>query len=332
MIALSNKDFKKALSESKKISNHLSDNPSLDLLLKSEIFKLEKKYDQLNAVYEQMLKKKNTETLGLTGMMEHYLRAQDYHHAFIYGQKLFYKNPFIEKVYDTLLNIITKTNNWHQLIQITETAYNKKIISKKIYKENKSIAFFEIAKIKRDSNIEESIKLISKALNFRANFPPYIIFYVEMLIEQKKFKIAKNLIKQSWIKFPYTHYFFVLEKLCTSSNEELLEVVKFVIGKTSNDEESSLLLIEVLIKKKKWDHARNIIKNLLDVRPKKNVCLLMALIEEGDTNNIQKTNSWKLRAENGEPGKAWICSSTLEPQVHWTTLANSGYFNSLEWK
>ena len=62
-----------------------------------------------------MLKNKNTENLALRGLMEQYLRAQDYHHAFIYGEKLFNKNPFIEKIYDTLINIIAKTNNWQQL-------------------------------------------------------------------------------------------------------------------------------------------------------------------------------------------------------------------------
>jgi len=148
MIALANKDYKRAILESKKISNHLDDNPSLALLLKSEIFKVEKKYDELSVVYENMSKNKHTENLGYRGMMEQYLRAQDYHHAFIYGERLFNNNPFIEKIYDTLVSIIAKTNNWQQLLIISDRAFSKKIIDKKIYEENKSIRFFEIAKIK----------------------------------------------------------------------------------------------------------------------------------------------------------------------------------------
>ena len=147
MIALANKDYKRAILESKKISNHLDDNPSLALLLKSEIFKVEKKYDELSVVYENMSKNKHTENLGYRGMMEQYLRAQDYHHAFIYGERLFNNNPFIEKIYDTLVSIIAKTNNWQQLLIISDRAFSKKIIDKKVYEENKSIGFFEIAKI-----------------------------------------------------------------------------------------------------------------------------------------------------------------------------------------
>ena len=196
MISLANKDYKGAILESKKIPKYLDDSPALSLLLKSEIFKIEKKYDQLLSIYEEMLKSKNTENLGLRGMMEGYLRSEDYHHAFIYGFKLFNNNPFIEKIYDTLVNIISKTNNWNQLIEITDRAYQKKIISKNSFQENKSIAFYEIAKIKKYSDTKESIKLIDGALNLRKNFPPYVELYIELLIEQKNFKTAKKIYQK----------------------------------------------------------------------------------------------------------------------------------------
>ena len=206
MIALANKDYKRAILESKKISNHLDDNPSLALLLKSEIFKVEKKYDELSLVYEDMSKNKHTENLGYRGMMEQYLRAQDYHHAFIYGERLFNNNPFIEKIYDTLVSIIAKTNNWQQLLIISDRAFSKKIIDKKVYEENKSIGFFEIAKIKQLSEIEESLKYMQKALKFRKNFPPYIKLYINLLIQNKNYNLAKKSIKKSWNELPHAEY------------------------------------------------------------------------------------------------------------------------------
>ena len=195
MIAIANKDYKKALTESKKMSNHLDDNPSLSLLLKSEVFKIEKRYDQLSLIYEKMIKKKNTENLGDRGMMEQYLRSQDYHHAFIHGESLFNNNPYVEKIYDTLVGIIAKTNNWQQLLTITDRAFSKKIIDKKIYQDNKSIGFYEIAKIKMMSDYKEATKLILRALNLKSNFPPYIKIYMQILISNNQMNQAKKLIK-----------------------------------------------------------------------------------------------------------------------------------------
>ena len=332
MIALANKDYKRAILESKKISNHLDDNPSLALLLKSEIFKVEKKYDELSVVYEDMSKNKHTKNLGYRGMMEQYLRAQDYHHAFIYGERLFNNNPFIEKIYDTLVSIIAKTNNWQQLLIISDRAFSKKIIDKKVYEENKSIGFFEIAKIKQLSEIEESLKYMQKAIKLRKNFPPYIKLYINLLIQNKNYNLAKKSIKKAWNELPHAEYKESILSLAAHLEIEMSELVKYIAGTSYKNEESIILMVEALIESKKWDDARNQIKDLLDVRPKKEVCLLMAKIEEGDSSDVQKINAWTQRAKDGAANNIWICTISKKSQQTWSSVSEAGYFNSLEWR
>ena len=332
MIALANKDYKRAILESKKISNHLDDNPSLALLLKSEIFKVEKKYDELSVVYEDMSKNKHTENLGYRGMMEQYLRVQDYHHAFIYGERLFNNNPFIEKIYDTLVSIIAKTNNWQQLLIISDRAFSKKIIDKKVYEENKSIGFFEIAKIKQLSEIEESLKYMQKALKLRKNFPPYIKLYINLLIQNKNYNLAKKSIKKAWNELPHAEYKESILSLAAHLEIEMLELVEYIAGTSYKNEESIILMVEAFVESKKWDDARNQIKDLLDVRPKKEVCLLMAKIEEGDSNDVQKINAWTQRAKDGAANNIWICTISKKSQQTWSSVSEAGYFNSLEWR
>ena len=332
IIALANKDYKRAILESKKISNHLDDNPSLVLLLKSEIFKVEKKYDELSVVYENMSKNKHTENLGYRGMMEQYLRSQDYHHAFIYGERLFNNNPFIEKIYDTLVSIIAKTNNWQQLLIISDRAFSKKIIDKKVYEENKSIGFFEIAKIKQLSEIEESLKYMQKALKFRKNFPPYIKLYINLLIQNKNYNLAKKSIKKAWNELPNAEYKESILSLAAHLEIEMSELVKYIAGASYKNEESIILMVEAFVESKKWDDARNQIKDLLDVRPKKEVCLLMAKIEEGDSGDVQKINAWTQRAKDGAANNIWICTISKKSQQTWSSVSEAGYFNSLEWR
>ena len=332
MIALANKDYKRAILESKKISNHLDDNPSLALLLKSEIFKVEKKYDKLSLVYEDMSKNKHTENLGYRGMMEQYLRAQDYHHAFIYGERLFNNNPFIEKIYDTLVSIIAKTNNWQQLLIISDRAFSKKIIDKKVYEENKSIGFFEIAKIKQLSEIEESLKYMQKAIKLRKNFPPYIKLYINLLIQNKNYNLAKKSIKKAWNELPHAEYKESILSLAAHLEIEMSELVKYIAGTSYKNEESIILMVEAFVESKKWDDARNQIKDLLDVRPKKEVCLLMAKIEEGDSGDVQKINAWTQRAKDGAANNIWICTISKKSQQTWSSVSEAGYFNSLEWR
>ena len=92
------------------------------------------------------------------------------------------------------------------------------------------------------------------------------------------------------------------------------------------------MLVESLISTKKWLEARNQIKDLLDLQPKKEVCILMSKIEEGDSGDVQKINAWNMRSKNGEEKNMWVCIITKQNQKVWSSVSEGGYFNTLEWK
>ena len=58
----------------------------------------------------------------------------------------------------------------------------------------------------------------------------------------------------------------------------------------------------------------------------------MAKIEEGENNNSQKINSWKIRSDKGADSNTWICTVSKKQQNEWTSVSYGGYFNSLVWK
>ncbi len=332
MISLANKDNKRAISSHRKMLNYIKGDPSLSLLVQAEVLKIEKKYDKLNTIYEKMIKNKKTETLGYRGLMEQNLNQQDYHHAFIYGEKLFFLNPNIEKLYDTLIYVIAKTKNWNQLLLITEKAFSQKIIDREISDENKSIAYYEIAKIKMMSDYKEAVKLIQKALNLKRNFPPYIKTYIQILLNNNQLAHAKKLIKKFWIERPSSLLRKIITELLVDSTLDNLEFVKNIVNKNSIEEESKKLLVFFAIRSGNWEVARSNIKGLLSSRPSRELCLFMADIETGEFNDIQKSDSWRLRAKNAELDNVWICNISNQPQNEWESMSISGYYNSLEWK
>ena len=54
MIAIANKDNRTAIKSHKKMNSYLKDDPSLSLLLKSEVYKIERKFTELSEVYEKI--------------------------------------------------------------------------------------------------------------------------------------------------------------------------------------------------------------------------------------------------------------------------------------
>ena len=332
MISVANKDNKRAIASHKKMLTYLKDDPSLSLLLQAEVLKIDKKYDQLNTVYEKMIKNKYTETLGYRGLMEQNLNKQDYHHAFIYGEKILFLNPNIEKLYDTLIYVIAKTKNWNQLLLITEKAFSQKIIERKIADENKSIAYYEIAKIKMMSDHKEATKLILKALNLKKNFPPYIKIYIEILLNNNQLAQAKKLLRKFWKENPNSLLRKIIYELLVVNNLDSMEFIKNLVDKNSSHEESKKLLVFFAIRSNNWEMARSSIQGLLSSKPSRELCLFLADIEAGEFNDIQKSDSWKLRAKNAELDNIWICSISNQLQNEWESLSIAGYFNTLEWK
>ncbi len=331
MIAVANKDNKTALKSHKKMVSYLKDDPSLSLLLKSEVLKIEKKFPELNNVYEEMIKSKKMETLGYRGLMEQNLRNQDYHHAFLYGEKLFSINPNIEKLYETLIFIAAKTKNWNQIILLSNKAFSNKIISKNDLNENKSVGFYEIAKIKYDSDIKDSLKNILKAAELKKNFPPYAKLHLEIIACLNNKRNLKKLIKKYWSLNPSSLLRSIIVKIL---NDNYLTDIKFIneiIKNNASEEESKKLLIYFAIKNLKWDIARENISGMIGSSPSKDICYFMSDIELGENNDRQKSDAWIMRAENAKLENSWICRITNQSQEEWSSLSNSGNYNSLVW-
>jgi len=331
MIALANKDNKTAIIAHRKMNNFLKDDPSLSLLLQSEVYKIEKKYSELKNIYERMLKSKKTETLGYRGLMEQNLNNQDYHHAFIYGEKLFYLNPKIEKIYETLVYIVAKTRNWNQLISITDKAYTYNLITKDKSNENKSIALFEIAKVKLNSDLKETIKIITKALDLNKNFPPFIKLQLEAISKTKNISNLKKLIKNYWYKNPNSLLRYVLLDIIIENNLDNLDFIKQLVKNNFNDEESKKLFIFFAIRNKEWKLARDNIIGIVGSNPSKEICNFMAEIELGEKGDKQKSDAWLLRSQNASVENLWICKITNQSQLDWDSVSISGHFNSLVW-
>ena len=331
MIALLNKDNKSATNSARKMKGILKEDSSLNLLLQSEILKIEKKFDKLDDVYDLMIKNNKTKMLGYRGLMEQSLKQQDYHHAFIYGEKLFLLNPKIDKLYQTLLNIVAKTKNWNQLINITDKAYSNKIIKKEEANENRSIALYEIAKIKMKSDVKEAIKLIEKAIDLKGNFPPYIKLYTQILFTNNNNSKALKVLKKYWNQAPSSLLRSLITEVLKENKINEIEFIQNLISKNQNNEESKKILIDFAIFFNNWSVARDSIKGLIGSNPSKEICIFMSKIELGEFNDIQKSEGWKMRANNAVSDYYWVCKFTNNPQKNWSALSESGYYNSLEW-
>ena len=135
-----------------------------------------------------------------------------------------------------------------------------------------------------------------------------------------------------WENFPHLDLKNEIELLAKSLKISFYELAKFITKGSPSVFESKILLSESLIENEKWEDAKKHLEPLLEHKPPKIVCLLMAKIEEGETNDPQRIDSWVNRSNFGKLNKIWICKISNISQPYWTAVSNGGYFNSLIWK
>ena len=150
------------------------------------------------------------------------------------------------------------------------------------------------------SDAKESIKLIHKALSLKKNFSPYIKLYLEILFSLNQVAQVKKLLKKYWSENPSSILRNVIADLLVANNLDNLELIKSVVNKNINHDDSKKLLIFFAIRLNNWELARSSIKGLLNTKPSRELCLFMADIESGEFNDIQKSDAWKLRAKNSD--------------------------------
>ena len=183
-----------------------------------------------------------------------------------------------------------------------------------------------------DERMQINPNLIEKAIKLREYFSPYVFLYVDLLIEDNKLLKAKKFLQKAWLNSPHPDFKTKIKLLSNKMKIPYFQLAEFVVGSSKKTLESKILLAEALIDSQKWTEAKKQLNTLLEHKPSRKVCLLMSKIEEGDSNDPQKVNAWISRSNFGDLNKIWICRISNVSQEKWTSVSNSGYFNSLEWK
>jgi uncharacterized membrane-anchored protein len=181
------------------------------------------------------------------------------------------------------------------------------------------------------SDTKEAINLIEKAINMKKGFPPYIKLYIEILFSINNISKIEKVLKKNWSDYPNAALRLSITNVLKNNKISEISFIKNFIAKNINNEDSKKLLIDFAIYFNEWSIARENIKGMIGFNPSKEVCLFMSEIELGEFNDIQKSDGWKLRANNAVNDRYWVCKITNNSQKDWSTLSESGHFNSLEW-
>ena len=165
----------------------------------------------------------------------------------------------------------------------------------------------------------------------KKNFAPYVKLHLEITVALNDKRNLKKLIKKYWSLNPSSLLRSIIIKILNDNDLTDIKFINEIIKNNASEEESKKLLIYFAIKNLKWDIARENIIGMIGSNPSKDICYFMSDIELGENNDKQKSDAWIMRAENAKLENSWICRITNQSQEEWSSLSDSGNYNSLVW-
>ena len=121
---------------------------------------------------------------------------------------------------------------------------------------------------------------------------------------------------------------------CGDQADALMRVKRFEELRELNPDhpESRIALVQSLIDANIWGAARKHLEALGLENPSSRICRLMAELEEGENNDMEKVHQWLVRASTAEPDPSWSCSECGVSNIVWAPLCgHCGALGSLEW-
>ena len=165
----------------------------------------------------------------------------------------------------------------------------------------------------------------------KKSFAPYVKLHLEIIVNLNDNRNLKKLIKKYWSLNPSSLLRSIIIKILNDNDLFEIKFINEIINNNASEEESKKLLIYFAIKNSNWEVARKNISGMIGVNPSKEICYFMSDIELGENNDKQKSDAWIMRAENASIEDTWICRISHQSQDEWSSLSNSGNYDSLVW-
>ncbi len=336
MVALAAGDQEEAWRQSKRAKALLTEFP-LTRLLSAQAAQLSGDEKAASVFFEEMTEIKETELLGLRGLITQSMKDNDFKMALNLTRKAYALKPKSDWVSKNLFELQIRAGCWSEALSTSDALLKNGLLDKYKNKKRKCVLLYQLSLEKiSDGNTKRRRKFLEKSIGFDPTFIPAVSSYAKILIESGKNKKAMKLIEKTWTKSP--HPDLVPLYLGAGGGGNSLERFKLLVMLASynlDHYESHVMKINAALNADLWGEARKVLDQFGDVAPEiltSQVCILWAELEKLEKQDVEKSHLWLRRATLAPSSEKWVCKNCKNTIDQWTIVcSNCNEFNSVEW-
>jgi HemY protein len=302
------------------------------LLLSAQTAQLEGDEDAARETFQEMLRHRETEFLGLRGLLAQAIKDGDDETALKLARRAYLRRPNTPWVLSTLFDLQTRAGLWQEAQETVAEMARHKLIDRATATRRRAILLHQQAAAQRAlGRPYEALYLARKAHKLQPDLAPLAVQASALAEQTDQPRIAGKVIETAWKANPHPALAKAyLELDGKASPDERLKRMERLYQLKPGQLESELALAEQAIAARAWPAARAALERARKLEPTASVYRLLAEVAqaEGDGEQARRLLA---QAVDAPPDRAWLCESNGEARAGWSPFGPDGRFDSLRW-
>ncbi len=304
------------------------------LLLSAQTAQLEGKEDVAQLKFQQMLKKPQTEFLGVRGLLADAVKRGDQDEALRLAQRAYEQSPSTSWVLTTYFDLLTRNGKWAKALDVIGDMAREKLLSGPEATRRRALMKHMIATdaLEAEKN-REALDMGRTASGLAPTFAPAAVTAAEAARRLGKLRLAKRLIEDCWELEPQpelarAYADLVPDETAVERLQRCGRLAKLRAGHLVTE----MVMAELAMNARHWDTAKEHLERALKAGPTAGTYRLYAEYERTSGGGETKARDWLAKAADAPPDKCWVCDDTGEILPEWQLFGPSGRFDSVQWE
>ncbi|HEX2151262.1 MAG TPA: heme biosynthesis HemY N-terminal domain-containing protein [Stellaceae bacterium] len=308
------------------------------LLLSAEASSRQGDPDAARRAYAALLERRDTEFLGLRGLIGQALRAGDDAAALPLAERARALRPDAPWLADNLLRLQARAGDWQAARDTLSAAARRQALPAGSERHGRGVVLYELSRsVERAGDLRRASTLAPQAQQLAPDLAPIACHNARLLLARGRRRAAARAIERAWQTAPHSE----LAKLYLEARgaaEPLAGAASLQRLAARNPEaiESHLAIGEAALAARLWGEARRHLTLAAEATPpapSRRLCLLMARLEESEAGEPGVAREWLDRAIGAPPDPCYVCGRCGAAASEWRSVcpACSG-FDTLTWR
>mgnify|MGYP003674485850 FL=1 len=335
MVAIAAGDPVEARRQAVAAEKHLSGEP-MTLLLAAQAAELNDDNRAASIYYDRMMKREDTEFLGLRGLINRAITVGDLKKAQALTKRADELRPGTAWVLKEQYDLALKLRDWETADQTLTRMTRGKAAKGEAVRRAKAVITYEQAlvavKEKRDA---DALSLAEQAHELDRSFVPAAVLVVKLTADKGASRKLHKLIGETWEHAPHRDLAEVIRKTVAGEQpRDWFRRAKETVAPHNPDhKETHLMLAKAALASNDWGPARDHLMKAGGDNPPASIFRMLAELEEKANADAFAAREWIVKSSLAPQDPLWICDSCGRQEEKWHAHCPAcDSFDSFTWR